>query len=173
MGPVDGDAGGGAGGAGRESQEAARRGRDIERKLAQDPDFRLDAVDQAEELAASYGCTPFEVLRWPWVKHREVWKSFEKRSRRRFKLDALLRGADPLSGASAALGGAASAPRATTDHPVYQDWESAVSRKPQTWYESPDHGERQPTDKDNWDIPDGELMRLSMAFPGMVQIRKT
>lgn len=128
-------------------------------------------MDQIEELAAAYGLSPFEVARWPWKKFESVWQSFEKRQRRKVKVEALLRGVDPFGGA----GGATMPGPQPVASPIrqYGDWEEAVARKPKTWYEAEDHGLRQPNDKDNWDIPEMEVNRLALTFPGMVVVKGT
>lgn len=73
-------------------------------------------------------------------------------------MEMLLRGADPLNlGAGAA-----------TAVPQDDAKNGEFERRPRTWYEKPDHWDRQPTDKDDWDIPEGEVDRLAMLFPGSV-----
>lgn len=49
----------------------------------------------------------------------------------------------------------------------------AFERAPRPWYQPPDIGEQPPTDNDNWDIPDTEVAKLALLFPGAVQIVKT
>jgi hypothetical protein len=98
------------------------------------------------------------------MKLEVLWQSFSKRQRRRFKLEALLRGADPFSGGVQIAGSAGPEASAVTIGRS-RDWEEASRRKP------PDRLGRQPTDADNWDLGDRDLMNLATSFPGMVVTR--
>lgn len=123
---------------------------------------------------------PIDVIKWPWKRVEELWKSCARRQRRHIKLDAMTRGLDIYGVGGSPNGNAPIAishhdPEAITSTLRRLDkWPEAPFSQgiPKTYYASADVGERAPTDKDNWDVPEQEVNALAMWMPGAFQVVK-
>jgi hypothetical protein len=97
------------------------------------------------------------------VKVEELWRSYSKRERRRWKMELLTRGvaagAD-LEGTDAAEGATGSGGR-----------NGEFERRPRPYYAPTDVGMRPAQDGDDWDVPESEVNRLAMLFPEAIKIR--
>lgn len=95
--------------------------------------------------------------------------SYEKRHRRKLKMDAILRGADPLGGGVTVAGDDSPPAWVERREKCKEKYDSYLP----AYYEAPDHGRRPAKDEDNWDIPPAEVARLSLLFPKAVKVVNT
>lgn len=118
-------------------------------------------MDRCEELGAAYGMSPLVVLRLPWVKVEELWRSYEKRRRRTMKYEASLQGAD------------ISSPPGAADHLAKFDAQRArvtgaefEAPTERLFDEMPDRG------VDIGEVPENGVNKLKMLFPTSVEIHR-
>lgn len=119
-------------------------------------------MDRCEELGAAYGMNPLAVLRLPWVKVEELWRSYEKRRRRTMKYEASLQGAD-LS----------NSPPGAADHLAKFDAQRA--RVSNAEFEAPTERlfEQMPDRGTNvGELPENDVNKLKMLFPTGVEIHR-